>query len=110
MLLQVARTESPRGFRLIGEIDVSNADILTDALEPEVEQGGDLTLDLTGLTFMDSSGIQVIIRTARRLEGSGNLRLLRPGAVVAHTLERVRLGQLASVEMILDDDQSLETA
>jgi len=76
----------------------------------QVEQGGDLTLDLTGLTFMDSSGIQVIIRTARRLEGSGNLRLLRPGAVVAHTLERVRLGQLANVEMILDDDQSLETA
>jgi anti-anti-sigma factor len=107
MLLQVAKTESPRGFRLVGEMDISNVGVLAEALEPEVQRGGDLTLDLAGLAFMDSSGIQAIIRTARRLEGRGRLTLLGPGDLVRKTLDRVRLWQLANVE--ITDEEKPET-
>jgi anti-anti-sigma factor len=99
MLLQLVKTESPRGFRLVGEMDLSNVSVLVEALEPEVVLGGDLTLDLAGLAFMDSSGIQAIIRTARGLEGKGHLTLVAPGDLARKTLERVRLGRLANVEI-----------
>jgi len=102
MLLQLARTTEPRGFRLVGEIDLSNVSTLSQALAHEIEIGGDLTLDLAGLVFMDSTGIQVIIQTARQLEGRGRLILLEPGDLVRRTLERVRLGQLSNVEIIQD--------
>src|SRR5205807_5210013 len=46
MLLSVERTDQPRGFRLVGELDASNVGMLSDALHREVGQGGDLTLDL----------------------------------------------------------------
>src|SRR5438067_10353140 len=82
MLLQLARTTEPRGFRLVGEIDLSNVSTLSQALAREIEIGGDLTLDLAGLVFMDSTGIQVIIQTARQLEGRGRLILLEPGDLV----------------------------
>ena len=109
MLLQVARTEAPRGFRLVGEVDISNADALLAALQDAIGEGGDVTLDLAGLAFMDSTGIQVIIKAARELEGRGRLRLVGPGALVRRTLERVQLGRMANVE-IFDEESSPEQA
>lgn len=100
MLLQLARTTDPPGFRLVGEIDISNVATLADALERDVESGGDITLDLSGLVFLDSTAIQIIIRTAQRLHGKGNLVLVQPGGLVQRTLERVGLGQLSNVRIV----------
>ena len=104
MLLQLARTTEPRGFRLVGEIDLSNASTLVSALEREVDRGGDITLDLAGLVFMDSTGLQVIIQTARGLEHRGRLILLDPGDLVRRTLERVQLGRLSNVDIVERDN------
>jgi anti-anti-sigma factor len=104
MLLQLARTTAPRGFRLVGEIDLSNASTLASALEREVEAGGDIILDLAGLVFMDSTGIQVLIQTARRLEGRGRLILVDPGDLVRRTLERVQVGRLSNVDVVERED------
>ena len=43
-----------------------------------------LTLDLSGLTFTDSSGIAVILRTYRRMSQ------LRGGMIVAHAPDQAR--------------------
>lgn len=107
MLLQIVQTTDPRGFRLVGEMDISNAGTLESALAAEVARGGDVVLDLAGLAFMDSSGIQVIIRAAHQLGGGGKLILLGAGDLVRRSLERIRLGQLANVE-IVDENEALE--
>jgi anti-anti-sigma factor len=104
MLLTVERIEAPRGFRLVGELDASNVGVLGDALDPEVAQGGDLTLDLGGLAFMDSSGIQVLIRTAQDLRGNGRLFLRSPGDLVRRILTLIPMDKLENVEVI-DDEQ-----
>jgi anti-sigma B factor antagonist len=48
--------------RLSGEIDVANATALTDALEAVSEPGRRLVLDMAGVSFIDSSGINVLLR------------------------------------------------
>jgi anti-sigma B factor antagonist len=48
--------------RLSGEIDVANATALTDALEAVSEPGRRLVLDMADVTFIDSSGINVLLR------------------------------------------------
>ncbi len=107
MLLQIVHTSNPRGVRVVGEIDISNAGALQEALEPAVADGGDVTLDLSGLAFMDSTGIQVIIRAAHGLSGRGRLILVGAGDLVRRSLERIRLGQLANVE-IRDENEALD--
>ena len=99
MILRVLKTEAPKAFRLVGELDVSNAGVLADALEPETRREGDLTLDLGGLAFMDSSGIQVLIRTAQALEGKGRLILVAPGNLVRRVLDLIPMDRLANVEI-----------
>ena len=103
MLLTVERTHQPRGFRLVGELDASNVGMLSDALYREVGQGGDLTLDLGGLAFMDSSGIQVLIKTAQDLSDNGRLILRSPGDLVRRILSLIPMDKLANVEIVDED-------
>ncbi len=104
MLLDIEKTESPRGFRLIGELDASNVTSLSEALQPEIDRGGDLTLDLAGLAFMDSTGIQVLVRTAQGLEGRGNLILVSPGTLVRRILELIPVQKLDNVQIVGDEE------
>lgn len=103
LLLQVERVEDPRGFRLVGELDASNVGVLSDALSKEMEKGGDLTLDLAGLAFMDSTGIQALIKTAQELAPQNRLVLRSPGDLVRRILSLVPMNRMANVE-ILDDE------
>jgi anti-anti-sigma factor len=68
-LLELQPIEAPnRGLRLIGEVDLSTAPYLSDALA-ELNGDGDVTLDLSEMTFIDSSGLVVIVAYARSLDG-----------------------------------------
>jgi anti-sigma B factor antagonist len=104
MLLDIEKTDAPRGFRLVGELDASNVTSLSEALQPEIDRGGDLTLDLAGLAFMDSTGIQVLVRTAQGLEGRGDLILVSPGTLVRRILELIPVQKLDNVRIVGDED------
>jgi len=52
------RPEGSNGLRLQGELDLSTVDLLT---EEAARLEGPLTLDLAGLTFIDSTGIAAFI-------------------------------------------------
>lgn len=50
--------------RVVGEIDVATSPRITDAVHDAVSRGAtQLVLDLSGVTFMDSSGIAALIAT-----------------------------------------------
>lgn len=55
--------------RLTGEIDISNAEPIGDALDaivgPDARQ---VVVDLDGLDFMDSAGIAMLLRIAARVD------------------------------------------
>jgi len=49
-------------WRLVGELDRSTADQLIEQLGPSADQNGELRLDLSGLQFIDSAGIDAVRR------------------------------------------------
>ena len=73
MKLTASIAGSTMTLRLTGELDHHAAGALMRQIEDrlEVELPRDLVLDLSGLTFMDSSGIAVILKTHRRMNGLG---------------------------------------
>ncbi|HYR61772.1 MAG TPA: STAS domain-containing protein [Actinomycetota bacterium] len=98
-LLRVVET-GPRTFRLVGELDVSSTGPLADLLATDLAGPGDLTLDLRGLTFMDSAGIHLFIKTATALTGRGNLRLLEPASGIARVIETTGLERLENLVVV----------
>jgi anti-anti-sigma factor len=98
-MLEIATTDDPRGLRLTGEIDLATVDDLTAALEPLVREGGDITLDLAGVRFLGSSGVQVLIRALDTLDGRGRLLLARPGSSVRRIFEVMGLSRFENLEV-----------
>lgn len=98
-LLHVLKT-GPSAFRLVGELDMSNMKDVETALEDDVATGSDMTLELSELSFIDSSGIHVLIRTARQLLGHGRLILAYPSQAVRRILEMTQLDKLANLEIV----------
>jgi anti-sigma B factor antagonist len=55
-----------------GELDLSTAPALEKPLEDAVSKGGaSLLIDLSSCEFIDSTGIALIVRVWKRLEGGG---------------------------------------
>jgi anti-anti-sigma factor len=71
---------------LSGELDMATAQGLSDWLVKIA--GSDVVVDLTELTFMDSSGIKALVMARNRIVEQGNdLFLTRPQPIVRRVLE-----------------------
>lgn len=93
------RHEKDGRLVLTGELDLATAPLLEAALARARERGGDITLDMAGLEFMDSTGIKVIITSARRLEGNGSLILRAPGPAIRRVLDLVQIERVPAVKI-----------
>lgn len=103
MALDIQRTE-PEGLRLVGELDIASDRELADALETEIARGGDVTLDLSGLEFIDSSGVRALIRAAEALQSKGRLILRSPAPPVKRVLDLMRLDTVPNMEIVHTDE------
>jgi anti-anti-sigma factor len=90
---------------LAGECDLNTGRPLRDVLTSEVSRGARrLIVDLTSLTFMDSTGLQVLLSTRSVLAvRGGTLMLAAPQPVVARILELTGANQVIPVYGRLED-------
>lgn len=88
-----------RGIRLAGEVDIENVDRLEAALAPLVVRGGDVLLDCSALTFMDSTGFSTLINAAGALGNRGRLVLVSPGELIARTLSLMGLEKVPNIQV-----------
>ena len=65
---------------LHGELDLAGAATLEAELERFNADADALVLDLRGLTFMDSSGLRILVVHAQRAQDAGRRFALVPGA------------------------------
>ena len=86
-------------LRLVGEVDLSNAVELEGAISPLVRAGGEVRLECAALSFMDSTGFNVLLRAATRLRDRGTLVLLSPGPFIRQVLGALGFAQMPTVEI-----------
>ena len=84
-----------RVVKLIGEIDLSNAEALGDTLATMAGEGDHLVIDLSALEFMDSSGIAMLLRAAVR---ASSVEVRNPSAIVRRIIECTGLGDVLRIE------------
>jgi anti-sigma B factor antagonist len=86
-------------LQLIGELDIGSAPALRQRLVEVLTSDGDVVVDLSGLTFMDSSGISVLIVAHKRARDQGHrLTLRHPGGAVAKVLAVSGTDQVFTIE------------
>ena len=83
----------------VGEIDSSSAPTLRNRLEAALDAGATaVTVDLDGVTFLDSAGLCVLAAAHRRAARDGvRLRVLATGRAVVRPLQITGLYDLLGV-------------
>lgn len=96
--------------RASGELDVFTTPLLRDALLGlPLESLSAAVVDLAGLTFIDSSGLGVLVAAQKKLRtGGGALRVVCDGGPVLRMLEIT--GLLGTITVFGTVDEALGTA
>ena len=77
-----------------GELDLSTAGHLHDPLLRSIAEGGPVLVDLTRVSFIDSSGIAALVGAFRSINGGGGMSvLIAPDSQVARVFKVARMGQ-----------------
>ena len=87
--LEISSTST--GWKLSGEIDAHTAPLLASAMVDL--PAGDVTVDVAGVSFMDSSGLRVLIEAATKArDGGGDLIIANPTPGISRLVEISGLG------------------
>ena len=97
-MLEIHELDGQRGLRLVGELDMQSAQLLVEALASMPLQGP-ARLDLTELTFIDSSGLHVIAHFADTQNGNGPLIVQGVSAMLMRVFEITKLTDHPSLEI-----------
>ena len=101
--MPVTCTQTERCLRaaITGELDHHGARGVMEALDREIDLTlpRELILDLSGLTFTDSSGIAVVLRAWRRMgQLRGGLRVVNTPAQADKVFQAAGLGRIIRFE------------
>ena len=96
--LHIARTGD--GLQLEGEVDVSNARHLQDALAPLVGDSHDVVLEASGVAFMDSTAIQVLLRAGKEMPDGFAVVIQHPGPLVLNLLRLIGADRMPGLRIV----------
>lgn len=94
----VSRDGNDATFVLAGELDMSTRAILLESFHLPSLAGKSLVLDLSDVTFVDSSGVQSLLMILDAL-GTGRLTLRNPQPNVCKVFEMVGLSEFGNLEV-----------
>lgn len=86
--LAVDASADPVVVAVTGEVDITVADRFRQCLLAQVDDGRRMiVIDLSGLRFMDSSGLSALIDARRRVGTEGTITIREPTPMVRQLLE-----------------------
>lgn len=83
--LELVPGDRPGLYRLTGEVDVANAPDLLGALMKRLQEDDAIVLDVSGVSFMDSQGLRVVVELATEAQAQS-----KSPVVIAAPSEPVR--------------------
>ena len=100
LMLRISEDEGAHVVCLYGELDLSTADALDRELgRLETSNGRRIVLDLSGLAFVDSSGLRILLKAHNRAQDDGfTLSLLRGRPEVQRVFELTATDRLLPFE------------
>ena len=97
--MDVSVGDGPSDIRLAGEVDLSSVAQLEEALAAAAVTREPVTIDLAGVTFIDSTGLHAIVRFALSSNGQGPVVLRNPPPMAVRLLEIVGVSSMPEIEM-----------
>ncbi|MFI6099691.1 STAS domain-containing protein [Lentzea sp. NPDC051213] len=86
-----------------GEVDMVSAPSLRDAVMPGLSDGSTFVVDMTGVTFLGSAGLAVLVEAARLAQQqNAALKVVAKARAVTRPLEATGLGEVFNLHESVD--------
>ncbi len=103
---EVAQNESVRvlladdgTIGVIGEIDLAGGPLLDQVIAAREGVGEDVVIEMSAVTFVDSSGLRSLIAASQRAAAGGRrVRLVAPSAVLVRLLDITATTSMFDIE------------
>jgi anti-anti-sigma factor len=102
-VLRICRQYVPPGIRLAGELDFLASEALASALSEAIRIDGDITINMTDLSFIDGSSVRMIVDAAGSLAPARTV-VLRCRPALASRFRKLRATDLPQVRLVTIDD------
>jgi anti-sigma B factor antagonist len=97
--VEVGRRAEGSVVRVCGEVDPATSALVWQGIEEAIDLGGPLVIDLTETTFMDSSGMTLLVRARQRLgEGADEVVVRGPSPAVRAVLDLTGIDTIVRIE------------
>jgi anti-sigma B factor antagonist len=108
MVVDLDLEESQRGEHHVlsvgGEIDVYTAPTLRERLDEVLNQGTrSLCIDLTGVQFLDSTGLGVLVGTMKKIGSEGSLVIVCNRPHILKVFEITGLAKVFDIRSSIDE-------
>jgi anti-anti-sigma regulatory factor len=104
-LLRICRQYAPPGIRIAGELDFQAAEPLALALAEAVRLGGDITVNMSALAFIDARCTLLIADAARAAGSQSRVVTLLCQPEVAKGFARIGLAGLPGIRLVAAGDE-----
>ena len=96
---EISHLKGGTGLKLAGELDLYSAQELTAALAG-FQDAEEVWIDVTEVTFIDSSALRSILTFATSRNGKGKVVIVDPTAVVGPVFKILGLDEYTGVEVL----------
>ena len=90
MDLRIEPGDDGASFRIAGDLDLATVSNLLDAVRAAGPFDGDVSIDLSELSFMDSTGLRALVTISKDLPEGGKLIIAGASAQVRKLMTLVR--------------------
>ena len=84
--------------KIIGRLDASNAQELTKELNASFNGVKDLIFDFSGLKYVASAGLRVLLMAQKRMNKQGSMKIRNVDETVMEVLEMTGFADLMNIE------------
>ena len=104
LTVEVTTKEQVTVLSAVGAIDLATVETLEAAIEKVIEsETGPIVVDLTGVDFLASAGIALLVATHQRIDADRGLAVIADGPVTARPLMLTGLDEVLHIHTTVDD-------
>lgn len=98
MDINVKITEKEKVVSVVGRLDTITAPALDKIINEDINASEALVLDLSGLDYISSAGLRVLLAAQKKMQKSGSMKLTGVCEVVMEVLEMTGFADILVIE------------
>ena len=98
MKIEMERNAQEMMIEVEGRLDTITAPTLDNAINENIQDIETLILDFSGLEYISSAGLRVLLSTQKKMQKTGAMKLINVGAEIMDVFEMTGFADILTIE------------